>query len=290
MTTTAHVAHWDVTRYGLTDPMTPRLFRVTKSRRETADTFTIELEPEDGRPFDFLPGQFNMLYAFGIGESAISIAGDATDTTRLVHTIRVVGKVSEALAEARPGTVIGVRGPFGRPWPMEKLKGRDILFVAGGVGLAPLRSAILHTITNRRDFGRVMILYGARTPADLLYEDELHDWRGSFSLTVKVTVDRAGTDWYGRVGVVTKLIEAAEFDASAASALMCGPEVMMRFSVETLLASGLPENRIFVSMERNMKCATGFCGHCQLGGVFICRHGPVFRHDEIAEFNRIREL
>lgn len=290
MSMAADLARWDVARYGLADPMTPRLFRVTKSRRETADTLTIELEAEDGKPFAFQPGQFNMLYAFGIGESAISIAGDAADSSRLVHTIRVVGKVSEALAEAKPGTVIGVRGPFGRPWPMEALRGQDLIFVAGGVGLAPLRAAILHAIANRRDFGRVMILYGSRTPADLLYEDELHEWRGSFSLTCKVTVDRSGSDWHGRVGVVTKLIEAAEFDVTAATAMMCGPEVMMRFSVETLMAAGLPESQIYVSMERNMKCATGFCGHCQLGGVFICRHGPVFRHDEIAEFNRIREL
>ncbi|PLX38506.1 MAG: Ni/Fe hydrogenase subunit gamma [Hyphomicrobiales bacterium] len=277
------------TRHAL-DPMTPRPFRVINRVEETSDTVTIELVAEDGAPFAFAPGQFNMLYVFGVGESAISISGDPADPSRLVHTIRSVGKVSDALCNAGPGTVIGVRGPFGRPWPVEQATGQDVIFVAGGVGLAPLRPAIYHAINNRGRYGRVIVLYGARSPEDMLYEPLLHEWRGSFWMDVDATVDRATGGWLGRVGVVTKLIDGAAFDPTAATAMVCGPEVMMRFSVEALRQRGLRDNQIYVSMERSMKCALGFCGHCQWGGAFVCRDGPVFRHDEIADLNQVREL
>lgn len=272
------------------DPMLPRLFRVKKRRNETADTVTLDLAAEDGLPLAFAPGQFNMLYVHGLGEVPISISGDPAVTDRLVHTIRAVGKVSAALCAAKPGAVIGVRGPYGTPWPVAKAIGEDIVFVAGGVGLAPLRPAILYAIANRRQFGNVVVLYGARTPKDMLFLDELRQWRGMFSMAVDATVDRAGPDWQGRVGVVTRLIEAASFDPVSTVAMVCGPEVMMRFSVEMFRRRGIHENRIYVSMERNMKCAVGFCGHCQLGGNFVCRDGPVFSHDRIAHLTAIKEL
>ncbi|MEZ5840797.1 MAG: FAD/NAD(P)-binding protein [Hyphomicrobiales bacterium] len=273
-----------------TDPMVPRPFRVVRRRRETVDTFTLDLVAEDGAPFVFAPGQFNMIYAHGVGEVPISISGDAADGSRLVHTIRAVGKVSAALCEARPGTMVAVRGPYGKPWPTTEAEGHDVVFVAGGVGLAPLRPAILNAIANRHRFGKVAVLYGARTPADMLFPEEVQRWRGMFSMDVDATVDRATPDWLGRVGVVTKLIDRIEFDPAHTIAMVCGPEVMMRFSVEMLSRRGVADDRIYVSMERNMKCAVGFCGHCQWGGEFVCRDGPVFRHDRIAHLNPIREL
>lgn len=275
---------------GSADPMVPRPFRVTRRRGETADTFTLDLVAEDGKPFAFAPGQFNMLYVHGVGEVPISISGDPADGTRLVHTIRAVGKVSAALCAMKRGERLAVRGPYGKPWPTVEAEGHDVVFIAGGVGLAPLRPAILHAIANRHRFGKVIVLYGARSPADMLFAEEVQRWRGLFSMEVDATVDRAGPDWLGRVGVVTKLVERAEFDPAHTLAMICGPEVMMRFSVEMLSRRGVAEDRIYVSMERNMKCAVGFCGHCQWGSAFVCRDGPVFRHDRIAHLNAIREL
>lgn len=255
------------------DPMVPVPFRIRERRRELADTFTVVL---DGPPLVFAPGQFTMLYVFGVGEVPISISGDPADPSRLVHTVRAVGSVTDAMAALKVGDVIGVRGPFGRPWPVAESFGSDVVIVAGGIGLAPLRPAIHAVLANRRRFGRVIVLYGARTPADVLYERELHAWRGRFDMSVHVTVDRAGEEWGGHVGVVTRLIDRAVFDPDNAVAFVCGPEVMMRFAVDSLNRRGVTDERVFVSMERNMKCAIGHCGHCQYGGDFVCRDGPVF--------------
>jgi NAD(P)H-flavin reductase len=268
--------------------MAPRPFRVVRRRRETADTWTLELEPVGGPPLDFAPGQFTMLYAFGIGEVPISICGERGGP--LVHTVRAVGAVSRAICAARPGTVLGVRGPFGRGWPVEEALGMDVVVVAGGIGLPPLRPALYECLRRRSEFGNVLLLYGSRTPADLVFRREVERWRGRFDVEVDVTVDRGIDGWQGNVGVVPKLIASARFDPGAAMAMVCGPEIMMRFAAEALLERGVPPEQIFISMERDMKCGLGWCGHCQLGPTLICRDGPVYRYDEILPLMAVREL
>jgi NAD(P)H-flavin reductase len=269
-------------------PMTPRPFRVLRRRRETSDTWTLELEPMDGEPLDVGPGQFTMLYAFGIGEVPISVSGEAGGP--LIHTVRAVGAVSSAICASRPGAVLGVRGPFGNTWPVEAAAGSDVVVVAGGIGLAPLRPAVYHVLAHRDAYGDVAVLYGSRTPGDLLFTRELERWRGRFDLQVDVTVDQALKGWRGKVGVVPKLITDARFDPGSTVAMVCGPEIMMRFAAEALLDRGLPAERIYVSMERDMKCGLGYCGHCQLGATLICRDGPVYRWDEIRPLMEVREL
>jgi NAD(P)H-flavin reductase len=273
------------------DPMLPVPFRIVSRRRETSDTFTLELVPvERAAPFYFSPGQFNMLYAFGVGESAISISGSTSNPERLVHTIRAVGTVTRALQKLRKGDVLGVRGPFGSAWPVVEAEGRDILFITGGIGLAPLRPALYHILENRDRYGRVIMLYGARTGADILYRKELETWGGRLDMDVFATVDQADRTWFGSVGIVTQLIARARFDRLQTTALVCGPEIMMRFSILELKKQGLSESNIHVSMERNMKCAVGFCGHCQYGPMFICKDGPVFPFERIRTWFETREI
>jgi NAD(P)H-flavin reductase len=268
--------------------MTPAPFRVTRRRRETSDTWTLELQPVDGERLEFRPGQFTMLYPFGVGEVPISVSGDPSGP--LVHTVRAVGAVSQAICAARPGAVLGVRGPYGNAWPVAEVEGADVIVVAGGIGLAPLRPAVYHLLHRRGVYGEIAVLYGSRTPGDLLYPRELERWRGRFDLHVGVTVDAADGGWRGRVGVVPKLIASSRFDAESAVALVCGPELMMHFTAQALLDRGIPPERIYCSMERDMKCGLGHCGHCQLGPTLICRDGPVYRYDELAPLLAVREL
>ncbi len=272
------------------DPMLPRLFRIEAMKRELSDTFTMTLKPADGGTFRFQPGQFNMLYTFGVGEVPISISGDPNDPTVLCHTIRAVGKTSSALATLKPGDSVGVRGPFGTPWPVQECFGSDILILGGGVGIAPLRPAISAVFAQREKFGNVLILYGARTPEDILFAKELKAWRSRFDVNCQVTVDRVTGKWNGRVGVVTQLIKGGGFDRPHTKAMVCGPEVMMRFGIQALNEHGVTNDRIYVSMERNMKCAVGFCGHCQFGPTFVCKDGPVYRFDRIKDLFKLREL
>ncbi|MHC4729974.1 MAG: FAD/NAD(P)-binding protein [Planctomycetota bacterium] len=272
--------------------MRPEPFRVTRVHRETNDTCTLELAPEGDRPgFAFAPGQFNMVYAFGIGEVPLSISGDPKQPEQLVHTVRSVGAVSRTICAAEPGgTVLGVRGPYGSSWPVESASGDDVVIVAGGIGLAPLRPVIYHVLANRDRYGRVSILYGARTPADILYVHQLQELRGRFDLEVLVTVDAAGEQWRGIVGPVTVLIPRSPLDPDNATAFICGPHIMMHFTVKELQRLGIPPQRIYLSTERNMECAVGFCGHCQLGPRFICKDGPVFPYADLEPFLRIPEL
>ncbi len=272
------------------EPMLPSPFRIVKVVRELADTFTLVLQPEAGGAFAFRSGQFNMLYAFGAGEVPISISGDPADDGQLVHTIRSVGPVTQALGALKVGDVVGVRGPFGTPWPVEEAFGDDLVIIAGGVGLAPLRPAIYQALANRQKFGKLIIMYGARTPQDILFRKELEKWRSRFDVNVHVTVDRATGQWAGRVGVVTNVVARAGFDPLHTTALVCGPEVMMRYAVDMVEKRGVPTDKVHVSMERNMKCGLGLCGHCQWGPHFVCRDGPVFRFSEIAELFPVREL
>ncbi|OQX11693.1 MAG: Ni/Fe hydrogenase subunit gamma [Desulfobulbaceae bacterium A2] len=271
------------------DPMRPVPCRILWRRSELADTFTLALEPPGGS-LVFAPGQFNMLYCFGIGEVPVSICGDPHCPGELLHTIRAVGAVTRALGRLVPGDFVGLRGPFGRSWPVEEAAGNDLLLVAGGLGLAPLRPVVLHLLNQRERFRRVCLAYGARSPEDMLYRQELDEWRRRGELTVELTVDRSGRDWSGRVGLVTQLLDPACFDPGCARALVCGPEVMMRHVVRALNGLGLENGRIWVSLERNMQCGVGLCGHCQWGADFVCRDGPVFCCDTIAERWHVREL
>jgi NAD(P)H-flavin reductase len=269
-------------------PMAPEPFRVSRRRRELRDTWTLELEPVNSEPLCPAPGQFTMLYVFGIGEVPISVSGDTEGP--LVHTVRAVGAVTQAICAARPGAVLGVRGPFGNAWPVEAAAGHDVVVVAGGIGLAPLRPALYHVLRRRGEYGEVTLLYGSRTPGDLLYSKELQRLRGRFDLQVDVTVDTAEGGWHGKVGVVPKLITGARFDPTSTVALVCGPEIMMHYTSRALLDRGVPPERIYLSMERNMQCGLGHCGHCQLGPTLICRDGPVYRYDQVVHLMAVREL
>ncbi len=274
----------------MSDPFVPLPYRVGRVRRETHDITTLELAPVTGERPDYQPGQFNMLYAFGIGEVAISMSGDPAAGGSYVHTVRDVGVVSGAIAKLAAGATLGLRGPYGTPWPVEAAEGNDMVFVAGGLGLAPLRPAIYHVLGRRDRYGRVVILYGTRSPSDLLFRHEVERWRRRLDLEVLVTVDRGDAAWRGDVGVVPRLIARAGFDAHATVAMVCGPEVMMRFTANALHDAGVGTDHIWLSMERNMKCAIGLCGHCQFGPDFVCKDGPVMRYDRIAGLMTVREI
>jgi len=275
----------------LSNGMVPSLFRVENVRRDTHDTFTLELVPAgNGQKFSFLPGQFNMLYVFGVGEVPISICGDPAERHVLVHTTRAVGTVTKAMRRLKRNDVIGVRGPFGTHWPVEKAEGCDVVIVAGGIGLPPLRPALYSILAHREKFGKIVLLYGTRSPEDILYKSELERWRSRFDLEVHITVDRALDGWHGNVGVVTTLIKKATFDPDNTIAFTVGPEVMMRYTILELTKRGIEKSHLYVSMERNMKCGIGLCGHCQLGGVFVCKDGPVFRYDTIEALFSLREI
>jgi anaerobic sulfite reductase subunit B len=269
----------------------PHPYRVAARRVDTPDTVTVELAP-DGAPLPaFAPGQFAMLTAYGIGEVPISLSGlpEPGDAPRLTHTLRAVGAVTRALHATAPGAVIGVRGPFGTSWDVPSAAGHDVVIVAGGIGLAPVRPVLQAVLADRARYGEVVLLVGARTPADLLYGDELRCWAAA-GVRVGVTVDRPADGWTGHVGVVPALIPAARFDPARAVAFVCGPEVMMRFTARALLDRGLPAGRLRVSLERNMRCGLGWCGHCQLGPLLLCRDGPVVDYARAEPLMTVREL
>ncbi len=263
-------------------PLTPIPFRVVGRRVEVADVVTLSLDHPGGRPLVFRHGQFHMLTAFGVGEAAISIAS-APGAEVIEHSIRDVGAVTHALCTAPVGATVGVRGPFGTGWGVEDLDdGTDVVVVAGGIGLAPLRGALDHLAGRPGRSGGVYVLVGARSPDQILYGDRLEEWRRG-GAHVAVTVDLGSPGWNGPVGVVTSLIPGAPFDPARAVALTCGPEIMMRFAARALVDAGIDPARILVSLERNMQCAVGFCGHCQLGPLFVCRDGPVVPYGGVAD-------
>jgi NAD(P)H-flavin reductase len=274
----------------MTDPMLPEVARVRRRRRDAPQVWTLDIEAGATAARAFAPGQFNMLTVFGVGEVPISLSGDPAAAGRLVHTIRAVGPVSSALTALKPGAALGLRGPFGMGWPMAEAVGRDVVILAGGLGLAPLRPALYRLLAERERFGNVVLLYGTRSPGDILFRRELESWRRRLDVDIEVTVDHAASEWRGHVGVVTTLIPHAAFDPQQAIAFVCGPEVMMRFAIASLRDAGLTDEAIYLSMERNMKCAVGFCGHCQFGPSFICRDGPVFRYDRVRGILALKEI
>ncbi len=270
----------------------PAVIEEIRPEIESIATLILRLEDSElAANYRFAPGQFNMLYVPGCGEVAISMSGPDTDNGhRITHTIRTVGRVTQAIEQLVVGETIGVRGPMGTPWPMQSLHGRDVVLVSGGLGMAPLRPVVYALMKEPKRFGKRTLLYGARSPDLLLYTDEIDSWRES-GIDVHITVDRATDEWHGHVGTVPLLIDRlAGIDAPRTGMLVCGPEIMMHFSAKSGLARGLTRESIWLSMERNMQCAFGMCGHCQWGSHFVCRNGPVLRYDTAEAFLRVSDL
>ncbi len=284
------------THIGAHRPWDTQTVIVRAIKPELADTATYDLELCDAgfaTRYAFAPGQFNMLYVPGVGEAAISVSDDPARVRRdgrVRHTIRSVGRVTGSIARMQVGDSLGLRGPFGRAWPLEECIGQDVILVAGGLGLAPLRPLICSLLDQREKNDRIHLLYGTRSPDTLVFEQEYDDWR-SRGLLVQTTVDRATPEWKGDVGVVTTLLEMLPaLDPQNTVLLCCGPEIMMKFTMLTALQRNIPLPKLWVSMERNMQCAVGFCGHCQLGPAFVCKDGPVFRYDYISRFMNVGDL
>jgi anaerobic sulfite reductase subunit B len=269
-------------------PVLPERYEVTERLAETHDTVTLDLRPVDEPIQPPEPGQFTMLYVPGIGEVPVSVSGTGPAGV-LVQTVRAVGAVTRALCGRGPGQMVGVRGPYGTHWDVAGAAGGDLLVVAGGIGLAPLRGALLAALGQRDRYRRVVVLIGARSPEELVFAHELKQWRGA-GAEVEVTVDRATAGWAGQVGVVTQLLPRAKVDPARTAALVCGPEIMMRLTARDLLALGIPATRVQVSLERNMRCGVAECGHCQLGPLLLCRDGPVVGYAAAAPLMAIREL
>jgi NAD(P)H-flavin reductase len=246
-------------------------------------------DPAVQQAYTFQPGQFNMLYVPGFGEAAISISSDIHEHNMIGHTIRFVGNVTHAVSRLKAGDMIGLRGPFGTAWPIKEMEGKDVFIACGGIGLPPLRPALYHIIKNRSKYGKVTLLYGARASSDLMYTTEYEGWRKA-GIDVEVTVDRGDASWSGRVGVVPMWFYQFRIDPHTTTVLTCGPEIMIRFVIYEALARRIPLEGIYVSLERNMKCGQGSCGHCQLGPYFICKDGPVFRFDKLEPFFNVEEL
>ncbi len=250
---------------------------------EDIDTYRLRFVDEQvRRSYRFTAGQFNMVYLFGVGEVAISIVSDPEEPESLDHTIRAVGRVTRAIARLQPGDELGIRGPFGRGWPLEAIRGKDIVIVTGGLGCAPVVGAIEYIFRRRSQYGAVKILHGIKTPHDLLFRERFDAWRRQPDTEVLLTSDQPDKTWHYHVGVVTELFEQVALDPVRTVVLMCGPEIMMRLGAPILMQRGIPAAAIYVSLERHMECGIGLCGHCQLGPYFLCKDGPVMRYDRAA--------
>lgn len=273
----------------LTDPYLPQEAEIIQCTHETKTIFTLNLrflERHRHVQFAFHPGQFNMLYLYGVGEVAISIVSDPDDQFSLNHTIRAVGRVTKALQLLKTGERIGVRGPFGRGWPLHKVHGRDLIIVTGGLGCAPSVSIINYILARRSQYGKLTILQGVKHSDDFIFRKQYEKWQQAPLTKIYIAADQAGPKWPWSVGYVTDMIKTVEIDALNTVALMCGPEMMMRTAVKSLKQKGVDEDNIYLNMERNMECGIGHCGHCQYGGLFVCKDGPIFAYPEIkALFN-----
>lgn len=261
---------------------------IKKETRDTA-TYALKINCKDiQRDYKFRPGQFNMIYIPGVGESPISISSCPSDVD-LLHTIRIAGDVTTAISKLKPGDIIGIRGPFGKGWPMEEIQDNDLMIIAGGLGIAPLRS-VIRSIVKGQHKGKKYILYGAKTPKDIIFRDEFPRYRDVFDIFL--AVDKADPEEYWRadIGIVTGLLNKVSFNPLNTIAFVCGPEVMMQSVVKELIIRGVPGEKIYISMERNMNCGTGICGHCMFGPKFVCKDGPVFRFTDIEEFLGIKEI
>jgi len=267
-------------------PYVPRMATIVAAEQMTDTERFFRLEMEDGRPLGYLPGQFVSVMVFGIGEAPISICSSPTQGKGFELTVRNAGTVTSAMMKYKQGDRLGIRGPFGNHFGYEAMQGQDVLFVAGGLGLAPTRSLIRYVLDHRKDYGQVTILVGAREPKMLLFRDELKEWTERKDADCRVTVDRPDPSWKGDTGVITRLFRQVKLDPAKTFAVIVGPPVMFKFTVLEALAEGIPEHRIICSLERHMKCGIGKCGHCQIRGVYVCREGPVFTYEQV---KRLRE-
>ncbi|MCU7918956.1 MAG: FAD/NAD(P)-binding protein [Candidatus Thiodiazotropha sp. (ex Epidulcina cf. delphinae)] len=271
----------------MSDLYLPRTAVIDQRTQESPTIFTLRMQFEDGdaqQAFDFLPGQFNMVTLFGIGEIAISIVNDPLDSHFFDHTIRVVGRVSEGMSRLQPGDRVGIRGPFGRGWPLDEAQGRDVLLVTGGLGCAPLVSVIRYLMNRRDRFGHITILQGVKHSNDLIWREQYDTWSREHEVKVLLAADVATREWRGQQGMVTELIKELNLRVGRTIALLCGPELMMMAAIANLRSLGLADNDIWFSMERNMQCGVGQCGHCQIGPKYVCRDGPIFCYSELADY------
>ncbi len=260
---------------------------IVERAQEARDIFTYRLRLVDQavrRAFQFAGGQFNMVYAFGVGEVAISIVSDPEDPELLDHTIRIVGRTTQAIGRLGPGDVLGIRGPYGRGWPLDKARGKDVVIITGGLGCAPVVGAIEYIFRRRDQYGAVKILHGVKAPHDLLYRERFDAWRRQPDTEVFLSSDQPAKSWQYHIGVVTELFEQVRITPGRTVVLMCGPEIMMRVGIPILVHRGISESSVYVSLERHMECGIGLCGHCQMGPYFLCKDGPVMRYDTIAHW------
>lgn len=251
---------------------------ITDIQDESPNIKTFVLEPEE--PLEFATGEFVQLSVPGLGEAPFTPSSSPNIKEKLEITIMEAGEVTGVLHETPPGETLGIRGPYGRGYPLEEMKDRDILVVGGGVGLAPLRSLLYMLMDKPEDFGKISLKYGARTPEHLIYKDQLDEWDDSSIIDLELTVDEGDEEWEGNVGVVTTLLEEPDVDTEEGLAVVCGPPIMMKFTAQKLLDFFEPKD-IYLSLEKNMSCGFGMCGHCQLGKYYVCKDGPVFTYDQV---------
>ncbi|MBI5782761.1 MAG: FAD/NAD(P)-binding protein [Gammaproteobacteria bacterium] len=269
----------------------PSEIEVVERVQESPTIFTLRLrftDPAQHADFRFEPGQFNMLYLYGVGEVAISIVSDPEDEMLFDHTIRVVGRVTRGLAQLKAGDRLGVRGPYGRGWPLKQAKNRDVMIITGGLGCAPVVSVINYVIRRRDQFRRLAIMQGVKHSDDLIWRKQYAHWGKQPDTQVLVAANEGATLWPWHVGNVTELFDRVEFDAARAIVMMCGPEGMMEAAMRQLLHRGVEPDNVYLSMERSMNCAVGLCGHCQYGGKYVCKDGPVFRYSDVKPLFGIR--
>ncbi|ACD84443.1 2-polyprenylphenol hydroxylase or related flavodoxin oxidoreductase [Methylacidiphilum infernorum V4] len=272
------------------NPLFPRMFIIEEKRKESPTVVSLYLRSVDDQPFDFSPGQFNMISAIGGGEAAISIAGDPTDTHLLIHTLRIVGNVTRSLNTLQKKDPVFIRGPYGKGWPTEQAQGKTLILVAGGIGLPPLLPLIYKAKQQRGYFKKLVLLYGARTKEELLFMPFLEKMAQEKVIDLHLSLDRPSPGWNGHVGTVITLVSTVQFDPQQTVVFCCGPEIMMRFAAREFERWKVPKKNIFCSLERNMKCAIGICGHCQLSAYFLCKDGPVFPYEKIQKLLTIEEL
>jgi sulfhydrogenase subunit gamma (sulfur reductase) len=255
--------------------------KILQTKNLTANEMLFETAFADGEALDHEPGQFVMVSLLGIGEAPISVCSSPTKRSSFELCVRAVGKVTRSLHKLKAGDEIGIRGPYGKGFPIRILEGNDLLLIAGGLGLAPLRSLITYVLDNRRDFGKVHLLLGCKEPKEMLFSDELEKWNERTDLHYACTVDRAAPEWAGNVGVITTLIPGADIEPARTFAAVVGPPVMYNFVIKELISKGIPARQILLSFERNMKCGNGKCGRCQIQNLYCCQDGPVFNYEKI---------
>lgn len=266
------------------DPYLPRDTEVVAIDHLSPTLFTLHLHFEASdfhQHFIFHPGQFNMLYLYGVGEVAISIVSDPEENQRISHTIRAVGRVTRALQKIKVGDRIGIRGPFGRPWPLKEIRKKDIVVLTGGLGCAPTVGMIHYMLARRKWYGKISILQGVKHSDDFIFKQQYAKWQEAPDTEIHIAADQAGPKWPWSKGYVTDMLKLLTLNSENTVVLMCGPEMMMRTAIEYLMKMGISETSIYLSMERNMECGIGHCGHCQYGGLFVCKNGPIFCYPEV---------